>query len=79
MNRLLGLLLVLVALAGCSTVQDWSKYVEERVKEKVLITADSSATVNALRWNGDSWELIEFDVPEGYYILPPLPEILGIR
>lgn len=77
--KLLAILCVLCVLAGCSTVQDWSKYVEAQVKEKVLITADAELTANVKKWDGTQWQLIEFTIPPGYYILPPLPELLGIR
>ena len=77
--KLLATLCVLCVLAGCSTVQDWSKYVEAQVKEKVLITADDSTTTMVKKWNGSQWEQIEYTIPAGYYILPPLPEILGLR
>ena len=77
--KLFAMLLVVLVLAGCTTVQDWSKYVEAQVKEKVLITANGTVTCDVKRWNGTSWEVVPFTIPEGYYILPPLPELLGIR
>lgn len=79
MKQLLAALLMGLCLCGCSTVKEWSEYAENLVKEKVLITTGDPVTVQALRWDGKEWVPVEMDIPAGYYILPPLSELLGVK
>ena len=76
--RTLALLCVLACMAGCSTVQDWSSYIQKVVKEKVLITTGGTYTVKVLKWDGKEWVPLDYTIPDGYYILPPIEEIIGL-
>lgn len=79
--KVLIAVLCALCLAGCSTVQEWSSYVEQKVKEKVLIVEGGPYEIKVLKYNAktEQWEEAAFDMPDGYYVLPPLPEILGIK
>ena len=75
--RLLCILCVLM-FGGCTTVQKWTDYIEGQVKEKVRVTANVQV-IEVYRWTGDGWTKVVDTVPAGSYILPPLPELIGLK
>ena len=78
MGKLAALVVLLLLLGSCSTLQSWKDYAEEQIKEKVVIV-DQATEVAVRRWNGDAWVPAVETVPAGSYIVPPFPDLIGLR
>lgn len=77
---LMLVLLIPLLFLSCSTVRDWADVVKDYTYSKVMITTDEGATLMVLRWHPETntWEEEVAALPSGWYVLPPIPELLGL-
>lgn len=73
-------LLAALVLPSCSTVKDWSDVAKSYAKEKTLVIAEPTAA-KVLQWNAatKTWEPKQATLKQGSYVLPSLPELLGLN
>lgn len=73
-------ILAMVLLPSCSAARDWADVVRDYAYSKVLITTDAGAQIMVLKWNPETkeWEEMQTSLPVGWYVLPPIPELLGL-